>query len=98
MRRDWTLWSRFAQSSLPEKRLRNGASAPVIGASVYTRDVERGERIAADLLDAGNCFVNGMVKSDPRLPFGGTKQSGYSRELSSLGILEFTNAKTVWVK
>jgi succinate-semialdehyde dehydrogenase/glutarate-semialdehyde dehydrogenase len=69
-----------------------------LGASVYTRDVKRGERIAADLLDAGNCFVNGMVKSDPRLPFGGTKQSGYGRELSPLGILEFTNTKTVWVK
>ena len=69
-----------------------------LGASVYTRDVKRGERIAADLLDAGNCFVNGIVKSDPRLPFGGTKQSGYGRELSPLGILEFTNTKTVWVQ
>ena len=69
-----------------------------LGASIYTGDAERGERIAADLLDAGNCFVNGIVKSDPRLPFGGTKESGYGRELSPLGILEFTNAKTVWVK
>ena len=69
-----------------------------LGASIYTGDSERGERIAAELLDAGNCFVNGIVKSDPRLPFGGTKESGYGRELSPLGILEFTNAKTVWVK
>jgi len=69
-----------------------------LGASIYTGDPARGERIAADLLDAGNCFVNGIVKSDPRLPFGGTKESGYGRELSPLGILEFTNAKTVWVK
>jgi succinate-semialdehyde dehydrogenase/glutarate-semialdehyde dehydrogenase len=69
-----------------------------LGASIYTADAERGERIAAELLDAGNCFVNGIVKSDPRLPFGGTKESGYGRELSPLGILEFTNAKTVWVK
>jgi succinate-semialdehyde dehydrogenase / glutarate-semialdehyde dehydrogenase len=69
-----------------------------LGASVYTRDVERGERIAAELVDAGNCFVNGIVKSDPRLPFGGTKDSGYGRELSPLGIHEFTNVKTVWVK
>ena len=69
-----------------------------LGASVYTSDVDRGERIAAEQLDAGNCFVNGIVKSDPRLPFGGTKASGYGRELSPLGILEFTNAKTVWVK
>jgi len=68
-----------------------------LGASVYTRDVERGEHIAADLLDAGSCFVNGIVKSDPRLPFGGIKDSGYGRELSPIGILEFTNAKTVWV-
>jgi len=69
-----------------------------LGASVYTRDAKRGEHIAAELLDAGNCFVNGIVKSDPRLPFGGTKQSGYGRELSPLGILEFTNTKTVWVR
>jgi succinate-semialdehyde dehydrogenase/glutarate-semialdehyde dehydrogenase len=69
-----------------------------LGASVYTEDATRGERIAAELLDAGNCFVNGIVKSDPRLPFGGTKESGYGRELSPLGILEFTNVKTVWVK
>ena len=69
-----------------------------LGASIYTGDSERGERIAAELVDAGNCFVNGIVKSDPRLPFGGTKESGYGRELSPLGILEFTNTKTVWVK
>jgi succinate-semialdehyde dehydrogenase/glutarate-semialdehyde dehydrogenase len=69
-----------------------------LGASVYTSDLKRGEFIAAELLDAGNCFVNGIVKSDPRLPFGGTKESGYGRELSPLGILEFTNTKTVWVK
>ncbi|MEJ2203216.1 MAG: NAD-dependent succinate-semialdehyde dehydrogenase [Gemmatimonadota bacterium] len=69
-----------------------------LGASVYTGDAKLGERIAADLLDAGNCFVNGIVKSDPRLPFGGVKESGYGRELSPLGIREFTNAKTVWVK
>lgn len=69
-----------------------------LGASVYTRDSALGERIAAELLDAGNCFVNGIVKSDPRLPFGGVKESGYGRELSPLGILEFTNVKTVWVK
>lgn len=69
-----------------------------LGASVYTSDTERGERIAAEEIDAGNCFVNHFVKSDPRLPFGGTKTSGYGRELSPLGLLEFTNAKTVWVR
>lgn len=69
-----------------------------LGAAVYTRDEKRGEHIAAEHLDAGNCFVNGIVKSDPRLPFGGTKDSGFGRELSPLGIREFTNRKTVWVK
>jgi succinate-semialdehyde dehydrogenase/glutarate-semialdehyde dehydrogenase len=69
-----------------------------LGASVYTRDADRGERIAAERFEAGNCFVNGIVKSDPRLPFGGVKDSGYGRELSPIGILEFTNAKTVWVR
>ncbi len=69
-----------------------------LGAAIYTGDDQLGERIAAELIDAGNCFVNGIVKSDPRLPFGGIKDSGYGRELSPLGIREFTNIKTVWVK
>lgn len=68
-----------------------------LGAAVYTSDRAKGERVAADLLDAGNCFVNGIVKSDARLPFGGVKESGYGRELSPLGIHEFTNVKTVWI-
>ena len=68
-----------------------------LGAAVFTRDVERGERIARDRLEAGSCFVNAFVRSDSRLPFGGIKESGYGRELSDLGIREFTNAKTVWV-
>lgn len=68
-----------------------------LGAAVYTADPARGERIAADQLEAGACFVNGMVRSDPRLPFGGIGISGYGRELSPLGIREFVNAKTVWV-
>ncbi len=69
-----------------------------LGAAVFTQDVNRGERIAAEELEAGCCFVNGMVKSDPRLPFGGIKESGYGRELSVFGIREFVNIKTVWVK
>jgi len=69
-----------------------------LGASVYAGDDREGERIAADCLEAGSCFVNGIVKSDPRLPFGGVKESGYGRELSPLGIREFTNVKTVWVR
>jgi succinate-semialdehyde dehydrogenase/glutarate-semialdehyde dehydrogenase len=68
-----------------------------LGAAVFTRDVERGERIARDRLEAGSCFVNAFVRSDARLPFGGIKESGYGRELSELGIREFVNAKTVWV-
>jgi len=69
-----------------------------LGAGIFTRDVKRGERIAAEELQAGSCFVNSFVKSDPRLPFGGIKLSGYGRELSSFGIREFVNVKTVYVK
>ncbi|GAB5519099.1 MAG: NAD-dependent succinate-semialdehyde dehydrogenase [Rhodothermales bacterium] len=68
-----------------------------LGAVVCTQDLERGERIAAYELEAGNCFVNALVKSDPRLPFGGIKNSGYGRELSAHGIREFVNIKTVYV-
>jgi len=68
-----------------------------LGAAVFTRDVARGERIAAERLEAGACFVNALVKSDPRLPFGGIKESGYGRELAVFGMREFVNIKTVWV-
>ncbi len=68
-----------------------------LGAAVFTGDVEKGERIAADQLEAGSCFVNTLVKSDPRLPFGGINESGYGRELSHCGIREFVNIKTVYV-
>ena len=69
-----------------------------LGAAVFTRDIARGEKIAAEKLEAGSCFVNDFVKSDPRLPFGGIKQSGYGRELSDFGIREFVYIKTVYVK
>jgi succinate-semialdehyde dehydrogenase/glutarate-semialdehyde dehydrogenase len=69
-----------------------------LGAAIFTRDIARGERIAAEALEAGCCFVNAFVKSDPRLPFGGIKESGYGRELSPYGIKEFVNIKTVYVK
>jgi succinate-semialdehyde dehydrogenase/glutarate-semialdehyde dehydrogenase len=68
-----------------------------LGAAVFTRDIDRGTRIASDDLEAGNCFVNSFVRSDPRLPFGGIKQSGYGRELGMWGIREFVNVKTVYV-
>ena len=68
-----------------------------LGAAVFTRDVARGERVAAQL-EAGCCFVNDFVRSDPRLPFGGIKESGYGRELATVGIREFVNIKTVSVK
>jgi len=67
-----------------------------LGASVWTRDVERGRRLAGEI-EAGMVFVNGLVASDPRLPFGGIKRSGHGRELSEAGIREFMNKQTVWV-
>jgi len=69
-----------------------------LGACVFTTDIKRGERIAKDELEAGCCFVNHYVKSDPRLPFGGIKESGYGRELSHLGMREFVNIKTIYIK
>ncbi|MEO8567079.1 MAG: aldehyde dehydrogenase family protein, partial [Betaproteobacteria bacterium] len=68
-----------------------------LGGAVITRDLARGERIAADLIESGCVFVNESVRSDARLPFGGVKESGYGRELSSYGIREFVNVKTVYV-
>jgi succinate-semialdehyde dehydrogenase/glutarate-semialdehyde dehydrogenase len=68
-----------------------------LGSSVWSKDTARAEQLAAQI-QAGCTFINGMVKSDPRLPFGGVKASGYGRELSRLGIHEFVNAKTVWIR
>jgi succinate-semialdehyde dehydrogenase/glutarate-semialdehyde dehydrogenase len=69
-----------------------------LGSGVLTRDPARGERIAAEELDAGLCFVNDNVRSDPRMPFGGVKHSGFGRECASFGIREFVNVKSVQVK
>ena len=67
-----------------------------LGASLWTQDMVLAEKMAAQI-ESGAVFINGMTKSDPRLPFGGTKRSGYGRELAYLGIREFLNAKTVWI-
>ena len=69
-----------------------------LGAAIFTQDVERGERLAREHLEAGVCTVNDFVRSDPRLPFGGIKESGYGRELGRIGLREFVNIKTVCVR
>jgi succinate-semialdehyde dehydrogenase/glutarate-semialdehyde dehydrogenase len=68
-----------------------------LGGSVWTQDTKRGDAFARQM-QSGATFVNGLVKSDPRLPFGGIKASGYGRELAQHGIREFTNTKTIWIK
>jgi succinate-semialdehyde dehydrogenase/glutarate-semialdehyde dehydrogenase len=71
-------------------------SAYGLGAAIWTRDTARGERLARRI-ESGSVFINGMVASDPRLPFGGIKRSGYGRELSAFGAREFTNIQTIWI-
>jgi len=68
-----------------------------LGASLWTNNVEKAKKYA-EKIESGSVFINGIVKSDPRLPFGGIKNSGYGRELSHYGIKEFVNIKTVWIK
>lgn len=68
-----------------------------LGASLWTSDIEKAKYLSHDI-ESGSVFINGLVKSDPRLPFGGIKKSGYGRELSHYGIKEFVNIKTVWIK
>ena len=67
-----------------------------LGGAVWSRDTEKALAVARRV-ETGAMFVNGMTKSDPRLPFGGIKRSGYGRELSVFGIREFVNIKTIWV-
>jgi succinate-semialdehyde dehydrogenase/glutarate-semialdehyde dehydrogenase len=68
-----------------------------LGSCVISRDLPRAERIASELLEAGMAYVNHELYEDPRLPFGGIKDSGYGREMGSYGIKEFVNIKTVYV-
>jgi len=68
-----------------------------LGSAVFSKNLERAQELASQI-EAGGCFINSMVKSDPRLPFGGIKDSGYGRELSYFGIREFVNIKTVYIK
>ncbi|MDP4029961.1 MAG: NAD-dependent succinate-semialdehyde dehydrogenase [Gallionella sp.] len=68
-----------------------------LGSSIWSKDTARAEQLATHI-QAGSTFINGMVKSDPSLPFGGVKASGYGRELSRLGMHEFVNAKTLWIR
>jgi len=77
-------------------KVANGTEFGLAGA-VWTQDLARGERIAADGIQSGAAFVNDMSKSDPRMPFGGIRNSGYGRELSIHGIREFVNVHGVWV-
>lgn len=77
--------------------IRLGNDTPYgLGANLWTKDLNKARSLACRI-EAGSVFINGMVKSDPRLPFGGVKLSGYGRELSHFGIMEFVNIKTVWV-
>ena len=78
------LYSPFFQKYMPQ--------------TIFTRDLDKGEKIATNKLEAGSCFVNDFVKSDPRLPFGGIKESGYGRELSEYGLLEFVNIKSIVIR
>jgi len=69
-----------------------------LGSAIFSKNIEKAEYIAKTQLQSGQCFVNEFVKSDPRLPFGGENESGYGRELSRFGILEFTNIKTICIQ
>ncbi len=69
-----------------------------LGAAIFTRDIEKGRYLARNVINAGTCVVNDFVKSDPRLPFGGIKKSGYGREIGEYGIKEFVNIKTIVIR
>jgi succinate-semialdehyde dehydrogenase/glutarate-semialdehyde dehydrogenase len=82
----------------PEEAVKIANDTPMgLGASIWTQRLDLAEKMAREV-EAGAVFINGMTKSDPRLPFGGTKESGFGRELGSYGLKEFLNIKTIWIK
>ncbi|HET9122243.1 MAG TPA: NAD-dependent succinate-semialdehyde dehydrogenase [Acidiferrobacteraceae bacterium] len=86
------------RAASPEAACRAANDSPYgLGGSLWSQDLERAEKLARSL-ECGSVFINGLVKSDPRLPFGGIKTSGYGRELSHYGLKEFLNIKTVWIR
>ena len=85
------------KASDAEEAIRIANQTPYgLGSNLWTTDLTGAKRLARKI-EAGQVFINGMVTSDPRLPFGGVKRSGYGRELSELGIREFVNTQTVWI-
>jgi len=68
-----------------------------LGGAIIAKDLARAEKLAVERIESGTVFVNDAVRSDPRLPFGGIKESGYGRELSGFGIREFVNIKTIFI-
>src|ERR1043165_3998551 len=90
------VWSIIVVKSVEEAIEVANDSAYGLGASIWTGDKVRGEKLAAEI-EAGNVFINDIVKSDARLPFGGVKRSGFGRELSEYGLKEFVNIKTVYI-
>ena len=87
----------ISAASEPEAIALANCTPFALGAALFSRDLERAEKIAKQELIAGSVFVNAFVRSDPRLPFGGTKESGWGRELSHFGLYEFANIKTVYL-